>query len=196
MLCTLKPHSWNTRDLKLAFFHTGWQATRLKEAPIISFLAETLELKQEFRCRYPPAQFPLHLRVAVPWEKKGERVPRSPKVCRRSAITGGSLAELWRAEVPLQTRFATSFESQLLAFFSQIPSLSRTEGDTSQQNTVLRFTSPPDPHFPSRSPAMWLERLEPPPGSGVARQRRHPERSQGNRAHYRNRAQKQHVMDE
>lgn len=129
-------------------------------------------------------------------KKKGERVPRSPKVCRRSAITGGSLAELWRAEVPLQTRFATSFESQLLAFFSQIPSLSRTEGDTSQQNTVLRFTSPPDPHFPSRSPAMWLERLEPPPGSGVARQRRHPERSQGNRAHYRNRAQKQHVMDE
>lgn len=49
----------NISDLKLAFFHTGWQATQLKEALIKSFLAKTLELRRVFyRCVSPTAQPP------------------------------------------------------------------------------------------------------------------------------------------
>ena len=93
----------------------------------------------------------------------------TPKVCSTIGYHKRKPVELGRTEVPVPTRLTTSFESQLLAFFSQIPSLSRTEGEITQQNVIPRFSFPRDPHLPTCSPAKWLERLELPPRSGDTR---------------------------
>lgn len=150
----------NISDLKLAFFHTGWQATQLKEALIKSFLAKTLELRRVFyRCvspTAPPPSFRPYPRVSFS-RKGGKRVNPSatftPKVCSTIGYHKRKPVELGRTEVPVQTRLTTSFESQLLAFFSQIPSLSRTEGEITQQNVIPRFSFPRDLHLPTCSPA-------------------------------------------
>lgn len=109
-------------------------------------------------------------------QKRGKRVNPSPtftpKVCSTIGYHNRKPVELGRTEVPMQTRLTTSFESQLLAFFSQIPSLSRTEGEITQQNVIPRFSFPKGPAPPDLQSGKVTGETRTP-----SRERRHPKRS-------------------
>ena len=163
--------------LKPAFFHTGWQATPLKEAPL-----------------NPSSQSPLssgrHFVLQAPLNPLGKQVngsslvplsPQSLQYCRRSQ------KEAWTSWGELKSYckpvLQHPFESQLLAFFSQVPSPSTSD-------IPVEMSS--GDSLPQGEPLLT------PLASGVAgdsnpsRRQRDSEHAQANRADQRNRAQAAH----
>ena len=165
LLCTLKRHSWNIPDLKLAFFHTGWQATRL-EGLIKSFLAETLELRPAFCSRVPPS--PPYRGVAVP-QKTGKRVNPSPTLTPKFAARSAITEEAWLSWDELKSHCKLVWQHPLnhnsWPFLADSRPLQTRRGNLpAKRHPETHFPEGPPPPDPQSGNGAGETRT--PPGSG------------------------------